>query len=213
MFGCLVENYHYICLRESLIPAPIVSFFRRYPDIGARISRYGPDACALSMILLLLFVGTNINPVTTFYQTVLMPSFLALALILSVLQTDATRGGLWRYVNESRAMTMLGYCSYPIYLTQQVFLNFYARIIYDEVQAGKLNNGDYYSKVGDNWWFGNRPWWTKPIGFICLFAICWPIQRYFQDTLVISFSSKILLWCSRRNVHGGNSKFSNLTTA
>ena len=158
----------------------------------------GPDVCVTGIGLLYFLAGLKPSPINSFFRFILVPHLMAMCLILSLLQTNASRGGIWRFITESGIMTVIGYCSFPIYLLQQVLLNFYARIIYDDLRTGFFpiikggTDPAKYGIYGDDTWFGDKPWWWKLIGCICLLMFCWPIQRYYQDTLVATVSARIL---------------------
>jgi len=175
----------------------------KWRELRMIIGIFSPDVFVVFIGLMIFLSPIKATPMTSLYRFILIPHFMMICLVLSLLQTPDTRRGLWRLVAESRIMTTIGYCSFPIYLLQQVLLNFYARIIYDDLRTGSFpiikggTDPDKYNVYGDNTWFGDKPWWWKLIAVICLVAFCWPIQRYYQDRLVAWLASKFMgtkLW-------------------
>ena len=196
--ACLVENYYNIL-----------------QNVDSNLSIYNTGACkwvmtfaadvpVISIGLLIFLTGVEPTEAESIYRFIFVPHLMMIGLVLSLLQTPETRGGLWRRVVESRIITVIGYCSFPIYLLQQVLLNFYARIIYDDLRTGSFplirggTDPEKYNIYGDNTWFGDKPWWWKLIGVICLVAFCWPIQKYYQDTLVASLAMKFINWIRQK---------------
>ena len=160
-----------------------------------------PDLLVGSIIVVMFASGTHTSEFTKFLRYIMIPHFFMLSIALVSIQSETVnvRSSLWRYICESRLMNLIGYCSYSMYLLQQVMLNYYARVIYDDIQNDTFpiiqggtdpNNYDVYSNNG---WFSDKAWWWKPIGFFCLLAFCWPIQRYFQDTFVLRLYSNYMI--------------------
>jgi len=149
-----------------------------------------PDLLALSIALIMSFGIYNENITAgKFLRWQVIPFFAALIVLFSMMQAKPYRVGLLRFVAQSKIMLMIGYASYPIYLLQQVLLNYYAKWIYDTSQNNQF-------QIVDNSWFGNHPWWWKLLGLIGLLVVCWPVQRYFQDTFVAGLFSRFIAWKS-----------------
>jgi len=179
------------------------------------LRRFLPDLAALSIFLIFVFGGLQTNPTTSFYRAILIPSLMIISIVASLLQTRTTRiGGPWRYLTESTLMTIIGYCSYPIYLLQQILLNFYGRIIVDDIRqnAFPVIKGGYnpnkYGAYYDDGWISIQRWYWKLFGIFCMIIICYPIQRFYQDGLIASLTSRFLLWQSKLKVSKSYNMFS-----
>ena len=185
------------------------------------VMRFAPDILIVGIALMISITGKFKTAATSFYLYHLIPLCFNLSLVTLFMQSGATRGGLWRRVCESRLMMFFGYISYPMYILHPVLLNFYARIIYDEVQSGfdpAIGSGNYGLKprpyllnkwiagmplelkeayvipelYWDNFWFRKQEDWWKPLGLLGLMFVCWLVQKYLQDTLVASIYSWVV---------------------
>lgn len=183
-----------------------------------------PDGCVVGMILLLFMVRYDApKKLQIFYGCIVMQVLLIAMIWASFLQPNSTRWSLWRLLTENRVMTAIGYASYTIYLLQNVLLNFYGRILYDDIRLGyfPVIPGGYspdYGVYWNTWWIGDEAWYYKPIGFSLLILVCWPIQKYFQDTFVASLAAKMMAWGNKwgrgmpRSLNELHSKYSQVFT-
>ena len=91
-----------------------------------------PDLLSLCIAFIMSFENGYSNSTNeTFLHYILIPVFGAVIVVLCVMQSKRYRYGVLRYVAQFPVILVLGYASYPIYLLQQVLLNYYAKLIYD----------------------------------------------------------------------------------
>eukprot|EP01041_Mallomonas_annulata_P003418 gene3418-6781_t len=161
-----------------------------------------PDLFIVSIILLLAVSPPKDRNIMILYRFILIQFLMMGSILFSFLQNKETYWGLWRNLLQHPILTNIGYISYPMYLLQRVLVCYYGHILYDDIQQHRfpLVTGATNPEYEPNWndiWLGDKPWWWKLIALLCLVAICWPIQRYFQDGLIANLAVKFLSW--RRN--------------
>ena len=200
MSACLFENYFFLLYGDAARGVYSSLTSRTKERIALSLKVLG-NASVCAIILLVTLSSPNRTNAQTYYRFMVIPYLFSVSTLCVMLQPPTDRGGLWRYLNESRVMNVLGYLSYPIYLLQQVMFNFYGRILFDDLKTGQFPVSDKTvnplffdaGQFSGNDWFGDHPWWWKLLGLICLVIFCWPIQKYFQDTWVAKLASSFML--------------------
>ena len=152
-----------------------------------------PDVLFWSILIVIFVQGDHTTPTNDFARRYVGVPYLTILLILSLMfQTNETRFSLSRYFFESSLIRVIGYASYPIYLFQQVLLNFYLRLIYDAAIGVPVVINPSYGAWNTNEWFGNLPGWWKPIGLLIVVSFGWIVQKYFQDGFIARNYIRIL---------------------
>ena len=155
-----------------------------------------PDVASVGILLCFSTVGDRSAWSTEYGLRNICVPYLTIVLIMSLmLQTRSTRSCLTRFFLESQLVRTIGYASYPIYLLQQVLLNFYLRMAYDAVLGVPVSSNPSYGAFWENEWFGNRrPWW-KLIGLVYVVGVGYLVQYYYQDRWIAGLWSA---WLMRR---------------
>jgi hypothetical protein len=143
----------------------------------------------------------------------------AIFVFISCLQRGPARRNLSRYFLESPLMENIGYCSYPVYLLQFVFFEYYTPRLYysyfkDDPNLpwaynypppyGRPTGGSYKGY----YWFVNLFWGVKVICFLILIVLCWFLQKIVQDTVVPFLYIKALGFIRRASKTWANAKSS-----
>lgn len=154
-----------------------------------------PDAISVGIAAILSIRPDTSYHLNAFYRCILIEALVMIQLTVVFLQPPATPTSVWRYLLESAPMNFLGYISYPMYLMQQLVLNFYFRVLFDDVSCHTFpikRMDPNYGAMTDNSWIGEQAGWIQLLGVFLLIVICWCIQRYFQDKWMADFSARIL---------------------
>ena len=195
--ACILENLFRLLNRHS-ISRPLLLWSPRLHYICNICQKFLPDIFILGIIQLLRSERRT-KEQNSFYRFILIQFLFTFSLSASILQKDGCRGGVWRRVIEWGPIVAIGYCSYPLYLFQQVLLNFYGHILYDDMVNGafpviKGGSNPEYEVYWKTWWMADKPLLWKGISVPLLIVICYLIQKYFQDGLVIYLTNCFLRW-------------------
>eukprot|EP01039_Chlorochromonas_danica_P006730 gene6730-7440_t len=166
-----------------------------FHEILALAWRFLPDAIAIGGGILLScegglcdewaegFVAYNIHMVS--------PWIILAFVFVSVHQRGQSRYNFSRLFLESDLMNFLGYASYPIYLLQDIMLEYYLSFV---------SRGAYSyhpSNPGRNY-FRYAPLKYRIALMILFIFIGWVVQKVFQDYFVANTFTKMLSWWSKR---------------
>lgn len=121
-------------------------------------------------------------------------SVFLLYLPVSLLQTKEYRNNISRFIFESPLLKFLGYLSYPLYIFQVVFIDFYYQIFIEDIRnhefpVVKEELGTFANPFN---WMRKEPIGIKIGGISLLIAFCYLIQKYYQDVWVASLFASFL---------------------
>ena len=176
--------------------------------------RFVPDLLFLGSSLVINYVGALTEdvispprpPNTTFIGPhphiilwfIGVPLVTLAFLVVSMLHRGDERLNLSRFFFESRLLLFLGFISFPCYLLQVPFLEYYAPAIYHKALAdGSLVTGEYDGRIEFLGW----PKWVKVVTTIIFCIVCWAIQKYIQDGCIVYLYSNAVTWYARRPVN------------
>jgi peptidoglycan/LPS O-acetylase OafA/YrhL len=125
-----------------------------------------------------------------FIESLLVPFAFLLFLGICIHQRGDARMNFSRWMLESELFNFIGYGSYPIYLIQNVFLQYYFTMIFH------IKGYDYHPTNPGRGYFQQIPLYDRFIAIIVVILIGWAIQVYLQDYLVANAFSKVLMWWS-----------------
>jgi hypothetical protein len=130
-----------------------------------------PNMLSFGIAMMLLFTK---RPKAGYVSEMLWFPLAGLALIvIGMLQRKSTETrSIARILLSSPLFTILGYCSYPLYLFQIIFLEVYVNKIYLATHPGR----------GPVIW-KHLPLWERIVLTLALIAFCWMIQKYYADPL------------------------------
>jgi peptidoglycan/LPS O-acetylase OafA/YrhL len=112
-------------------------------------------------------------------EQVWLPLTFLFLLIVGVLHSRQGLNTLTKYIFTNSALTLLGYCSFPLYLFQRIMLEYYLR---------RAHGGE------GNWQFINLPLWERFVTVLCVIAYSWLVQKFVVDTLIVFLYQKIEGW-------------------
>ena len=160
-------------------------------QIGTTLWRFFPDILAVLSGVLLSPTGRLTNPkVANLIQFAVMPCILVIYLVVSFLQTEGARNNLTRYVFESAPLNALGYIAYPVYLFQRIIMNWYLPLIVLSIQH-KKNEFFLSGYKLDLEWFIDLNYGWRVLAIAVFFALCWLLQKFYQDTFMLWLYSKV----------------------
>jgi len=125
------------------------------------------------------------------------------------LAKNSARLNFSRFIFESPPFIFMGFCSYPMYLLQAIFFQYYTPEIYYEYNTKDPSGTEVYHPVtaGERprgglfkgrFWFANLHYGIKIADCAILFIICWFIQKYVQGKLVSQLYSAAYEWSMRK---------------
>ncbi len=127
-----------------------------------------PDLLSIGIVLLLLF--TKDPKIGYVAEMLLFPLLGLLLIVVGVYQRNSIQTqNITRRLVSSPFFTIMGYCSYPIYLFQIIFLDVYVPKFYAAIHA----DGSLVWK--------DIPIWQRIILVLGLIAFCWITQKYYAD--------------------------------
>lgn len=158
--------------------------------------RFSPDILVLGMAFSLTCFGelcqSSTKTIGLFIESMLVPFGFILFLAVSLHQRGMERWNVSRWLLESELLNFIGYGSYPIYLIQNVFLQYYFTFIFH------VKDYDYHPTDPGRGYFQGIPLIDRFIAVIVVILIGWLIQTYVQDYLVANAFSKVLMWWTER---------------
>ncbi len=142
--------------------------------------KFLPDALAISAGLLLSCTGTLCSNLNDSYNILYLfaPSILMLFIFCNVHNNLNNTKNLSRIFLESNLLQTLGYCSYPLYLFQNIFLQYYATYFKD------FEGYSYHKDSPDRMYFREIPLLYRFLYILFLIFLCYLFQKYFQGKLV-----------------------------
>ena len=169
-----------ISFGRTISDAIITTFVRFLPDIlcvGGGLLLSGPNLDADKIIAY-----------DAYTQFVILPWIMIVYIGLSIHACDLSKKCVSRFVLESVPMNLLGYCSYPVYLLQNIVLLFYCSYIFrgeDGVryEASHVDRGSYQSMT----------LWQRAVGVLIVLALSFLAQVVIQDKFVGGFLAKKIL--------------------
>lgn len=173
---------------------PVIKTTERTTCLGL-LWRFTPDLLAISVGILLSCIGglctDSMHKFATFNENMLVPAIVLVFIMISVQQRGMARYNATRLFLESDAMNFLGYISYPVYLLQNVFLQYYFTFIF------KAANYRYHPDDPDRRYFRAIPLGYRFIAIMMVIAIGWFVQKYVQDYMVANAFARYLQWSSK----------------
>ncbi len=161
------------------------------------IWRFSPDIIIVLCLISLSCLGDLCHNKTLIssIEMVVIPIAFLLYLVIVLSQRGKSRYNLSRLILETEIMNQIGYASYPIYLIQNAFLQYYFTYMVNIHNDSYDYHGDHPGRK----YFRNLPFGYR---FGCTFFmifIGWVIQKYYQDWLVTNSFAKVLSWWKQRN--------------
>lgn len=143
--------------------------------------QFTPDFLTVFCGLQLSQIGTlNTDSIALAAEQLYLPlTFLAL-IIVGILQYGNSRFNISRFAFANPALGLMGYCSFGIYLFQQIIVNYYFPLL------SGLNF--YTSSVGVR---------TLVILIVILFA--WLVQKYIVDSFSVFLYNRIMKYIVKEN--------------
>ena len=156
--------------------------------IGTWLWIVSPDIVVGLIIIELLEVGSIYDqyPVTYAVRQVWFPMTFLVLFVLGVMQSRESFKNLSKYIFTNPSLTILGYCSFPLYLFQQIVLGDY---------LPRLHGTDVKSFS-----YTELPMWERVLTMLLLIAYCWLVQRYVVDTLIVWMYQRMLTWWDSKPV-------------
>ena len=160
--------------------------------------RFSPDLIAIGAALSLSCIGdlcahqSSQQPISNFLENMIIPFAFLLFLAVSFIQTYSSRLNFSRFFLELEILNQIGQASYPIYLIQNVLLQYYFTYFID--------HGDYqyHPENPSRGYFRALPFPYR-FGFIMLvLVIGWFVQKGFQEFFIAkSFTFLLSKWKQR----------------
>lgn len=155
--------------------------------------RFAPDLLAVSVGIMLSCIGDlcrhRTKLLADYIEFMLIPFVLLVFVVISVHQRGSDRYNLSRLFLESDLMNFLGYCSYPVYLFQNVFLQYYFTFVFE------AQGYSYHPLFPDRKYFRPIPLGYRFAAVIMTILFSWIVQKFFQDYLITNLFSK---WLARQ---------------
>jgi hypothetical protein len=122
------------------------------------------------------------------------PALFALALFISLLQTNPEQRSIWAQICETNLFVeYLGKCSLAIYIFQILFVDFYYATIVERIESGvfpwtlSYEDGPFFA---NQFWSYGQPWWVTLIGVLATVILCMVIQLQFQEKWVMNMYTR-----------------------
>jgi hypothetical protein len=163
--------------------------------------RFFPDAVFIvAAYLLIPQKSLVVEPVKTFLWSLIIPTIFIAQWVVLLLQKGDSRRNLSRFFLQTFPFTTLGYCSYALLIIQAVALRFYAPFFYFKIYENDPETPlrKRMSHVPFDW-FRFLPVPQKIAGFLVVYVVCYILQKYFQDKLVVYVYTKALAYFSDRS--------------
>lgn len=152
------------------------------------IWRFLPDGVIIALALFIspltskLALRSSIESHVMYY--ILIPLTLMLYLLLTFLQRGRERLNLSRFYFEMSIFRILGTISYPLYLYQYIFFDFYVHLIADSWKHKHISKDmvTVYANMNyDQFWFQYQNNGIKFVLIILYIVLCWLLQKYFYE--------------------------------
>jgi len=158
--------------------------------------RFSPDLIAIGIGLSLSCFGTlctsDTKTLNNYLEMMIIPFAFIIFLSITIHQRGSARYNLTRIFLESELLNFIGYGSYPIYLLQNVFLQYYFTFIFP------VKGYSYHPENPTRDYFRAIPLGYRVIAVSTVILLGWVIQKFFQDYLVANTFSRVLVWWSSR---------------
>ena len=159
--------------------------------------RFLPDGLFVINGIVLSAIGKLQNKSTAPpFRWIVVQFTSSLFIVVSLLQRGESRNNISRFLLETPFLNVVGKSSFFVYLLQTAAFNFYARVIYDATNSHSFplpkENSVYVLSMWSFAWYRQFPVGPKIAGFLCLTAISWFLQTYYQDMFVSSLANKLL---------------------
>jgi peptidoglycan/LPS O-acetylase OafA/YrhL len=172
-------------------PAPPPSGGQVRGAIGAAVIQFFPDLLCVGGGILLSGPNLDAHKVIAFdayTQFVTVPWIMLIYIGFSIYAVGRSRMCLSRLLLESVPMNLLGYCSYPVYLYQNIVLLYYLSYVF------RGEDGEHYEASHiDRGSFQALPLWERAVGVLIVLVFSLLIQVVIQDKFVGGFLAKKIL--------------------
>ena len=196
----------YILWVEKILLLPVVDFEGdRASSTGRSESvfessilwRFLPDGLFVINGVILSGFGLLHNTlIASAFRWIVVQVTASMFIVASLLQRGESRKNISRFLLETPFMNVVGKSSFFMYLLQTAAFNFYARVIVDDVRTHSFplpkDNAIYVSEMWSFNWYRQLPLGPKIAGFLCLLAISWFLQTYYQDLFVSTLANRLL---------------------
>ena len=146
-----------------------------------------------------------------------MPIIVSMYIFIVCLAKGSSRLNFSRLVFESPVFTFMGFCSYPTYILQAVFFEYYAPQIYYSHNNSDLTTPQVYRSLSPKefkemraggmyegrLWFKTLHYGIKVCACVILIVMCWFIQKYVQGMFVSYLYSRSHAWLLSRATKRG----------
>jgi peptidoglycan/LPS O-acetylase OafA/YrhL len=153
-----------------------------------------PDLLALSIGLTLSFTANlNDHKSSNAVEMFSLPLLSLALMVVGTIQTGTASKNLSRMLLSSLPFTILGYCSYSLYLFQRIFLeDFLSRIL-----VSYHLHQNYYG-------FQTFPLWLRILMMLFVIAFCWLSQRFYADPIAAYVYPRLRKYCFIPHIDHGS---------
>lgn len=173
--------------------------------------RFLPDVLfIINGIILSGFGRLRNNAVASIFRWIVMQMTSSTFIVVSLLQRGESRINFSRFLLETPFMNVVGKSSFFVYLLQTAAFNFYARVIVDDAHTHSFplpkDNAVYVKDMWSFQWYRALPLGPKIAGFLCLIAISWFLQTYYQDFFISSLANRLMAYTKKHRGKEDNGK-------
>ena len=168
--------------------------------------RFLPDCLFVVCGVIIAAVGRlSESTISSIFHWIIMPIISSAFIVVSLLQRGESRYNISRVLLETPFMNAVGKASFFMYTLQSAAFNFYSRVVLDDIATKSFpivsnKKSLYVTEMWSFLWYRSLPLGNKVAGFLCLLAICWLLQTYYQDYFVASMAEWLISTGKKQHV-------------